>query len=140
MASVLTFAGQRLSFGTLYCMAVMTRDADSVLNEFCAEVARGNAVWALRHPTDAAVYSAGDGAESTLALWSSRDRANRYLDSRPDLSDFRPLQIDWPIFRRGWIGSIVPTASEIGVNWNASESACHATTDEVIAKVEGNAI
>ena len=118
----------------------MTRDADSVLNEFCAEVARCNAVWALRHPTDAAVYSAGAGAVSTLALWSSRERADHYLSAHPDLRDFRPMQIDWPLFRRGWIGSTIPTAAEIGVNWNALEPACHATTEEIVAGVEKNAI
>lgn len=118
----------------------MTQDADSVLDEFCTEVARGNAVWALRHPTEAAVYLEGAGAESTLALWSSRDRAKRYSDSRVDLRDFRPLQIDWSLFRRGWIGSIVPRASEIGVNWSASEAGCHATTEEIVARVEENAI
>lgn len=118
----------------------MTQVADSVLEEFCAEVARANAVWALRHPTDAAVYSAGAGTETTLAFWSSRERAKRYSNSRDDLRDLRPLEIDWPIFCRSWVGSIVPTATEIGVNWSTSQPACHATTEEIIAGVEKNAI
>ena len=110
------------------------------MDEFCEEVARGNAVWALRHPNDAAVYSIATGAESVLPLWSSRDRAKRYLDAQPELRSFRPVQIDWPLFCRGWIGSVVPTACEIGVNWNASDPACHATTEEIVAGVEKNAI
>ena len=118
----------------------MSRDADSVLNEFCEEVARGNAVWTLRHPSDAAVYSVGAGADNAFALWSSSDRAKRFLGSHPERTNFRPLQIDWPLFRRSWIGSVIPAASEIGVNWEASGPACHATTEEIVAGVEKNAI
>ena len=56
------------------------------------------------------------------------------------VGDLQPVQIDWPLFCRAWVGTIVPTGAELGINWNISEPACHATTDEIIAGVTKNGI
>jgi hypothetical protein len=100
-------------------------------SQFFREARILDAVWVAFRDKSVWVASDADGG-GALPVWSSYERASRFLARAQVPSQLQPVEVPLSLFLKRWVGTYGTEVSEFGLNWVAGhELVCVASREEV---------
>jgi hypothetical protein len=83
---------------------------------FFREASRNRSVWTIHKDGSVLKVQDSDGNWCT-PYWSARDRAQRFIRTVENFSDFLPLQIPMDLFLGVWLPEMKKENRALGINW-----------------------
>ena len=123
----------------LDCIGITAVDAETVLVRFCKRLKETERLWTLWEANSPNVYARGSD-EPVIPFWSSEEKAELYAATHLCGKQLRVVEVSWSLVHKGWYGSLIKKGAEIGIDWLSKESCCLATFEEVVEKLNENAI
>ena len=88
---------------------------------FYKEVVTTGHIWTVKTAGGIPTFDDEDG-NTTIFLWSSRERVKRILEKESLFKGFSPLEIPWTLFAINWLPDFADNEFVFSLNWIGNES------------------
>jgi len=99
---------------------------------FYKEVVSTGQIWTVKTDDGIPTFDDKDG-NTTIFLWSSRERVIRVVEKESLFKGSKPLEIPWTLFASKWLSDFASKKFVFSLNWIGNENAVWKESAEELA-------